>query len=88
MLIGGGQYGSVTPLYLAAKGSVILKFPNPSLMHALVVLTASYYVFNIQYPAQEKNMFTFVEATLLQNVDAAKKRVAINKLLQEMEINL
>ena len=54
MLIGGGQYGSITPLYLAAEGSVILKFPNPSLMHALVVLTASYYVFNIQYPAQEK----------------------------------
>ena len=24
MLIGGGQYGSITPLYLAAEGSVIL----------------------------------------------------------------
>ena len=63
-------------------------------MHCLggpdgIILCFQHAVSNMQYPAKEKkNMFTFIEATQLQNVDGAKKRVAINKLLQEMEISL
>ncbi|XP_028417217.1 uncharacterized protein LOC114543832 [Dendronephthya gigantea] len=83
-LIGSGQYGSITPLYLVAEGEVIIKFPNTGLINALVVLLAAYYAFNIKYPNKGRNLFSFIEATLLGNFEDAKKRVSINRLLKDM----
>jgi hypothetical protein len=67
MLIGAGEYGSITPLYLAAEGETITKIPNTNLINGLVILIASYYAFNISYPTKGRNFFAFVEATLLDN---------------------
>ncbi|CAB3988510.1 Hypothetical predicted protein [Paramuricea clavata] len=38
MLIGAGQLGSITPLYLASEGEIIIKFSNTNLINAVVVL--------------------------------------------------
>jgi hypothetical protein len=85
MLVGAGEYGSITPLYLAAEGETIIKIPNTNLINGLVILIASYYAFNISYPTKGRNFFAFVEATLLDNSEDAKKRVSINKILKEMD---
>jgi hypothetical protein len=86
MLIGAGDYGAITPLYLAAEGEMITKIPNTNLIDGLVVLIASYYVFNVSYPTRGRNFFAFVEATLLDNNEDAKKRVSTNKILKELDM--
>jgi hypothetical protein len=86
MLIGAGQLGSITPLYLASEGEVIIKFSNTNLINAMVVLIASYYTFNVKYPNKGKNVYCFLEAILLEKTDEAKRRVAINRLMQEMDM--
>jgi hypothetical protein len=88
-MIGAGQYRSIhsiAPLYLASEGEVVFKLGNTNLVRCLLTLTAAFYVFNMKYPNRGKNMYEFVEATLLNNTDNAKKRVTINMLLQNMNI--
>ncbi|CAB4022432.1 Hypothetical predicted protein [Paramuricea clavata] len=86
MLVGAGEYGSITPLYLAAEGETITEIPNTNLINGLVILIALYYAFNISYPTTKgRNFFAFIEATLLDNSEDAKKRVSINKILKEMD---
>ena len=86
VLVAGGTYGSISPLYVAAEGSIVLALTNTNLINGLVSLIASYYVFNIQYPNKGKNIFAFLEAVLLKNVADARKRVSVNKFMQELDI--
>jgi hypothetical protein len=86
MLVGGNVYGSITPLYVVAEGCILLVLNNTNLINGLVSLLATYYVFNIKYPNKGKNIYSFLEATLLNNVTDARKRVTINKLLQELDV--
>ena len=86
MLIGAGEYRSITPFYLAAEGETITIIPNTNLISGgLVILIASYYVFNISHPTKGRNFFAYVEVTLLENNGDAKKRVSITKNLKEMD---
>ena len=85
MLVAGVTYGSITPLYVAAKGSMLV-LTNTNLVNGLVCLIAAYYVFNIQYPNKGKNIFAFLEAVLLRNVAEARERVSVDKFMQQLDI--
>ena len=56
---------------------------STTMANALGLLVSCFYVFNIEYPAFSKNLF--LEAAMMQRTKEAKKRVAINKFLQELE---
>ena len=85
-IIGTGKCGSLNPLYIVAEGIEILSLSKMSLVNALVLLVAVYYVFNIQYPKTGKNNLEFVEYTLLGNHFQTRNKVTINKFLKELEL--
>ena len=68
------------------EGKIILKqhetYVSPA--QALAILMACYYIFNIDYPAQLKNVYLMLEATMMDQPQEAKKRVVENKFLQEI----
>ena len=83
-LVGAGHVGDVKPLYIAGEGKILMKLnASTTMANALGFLVSCFYVFNIKYPASSKNLF--LEAAMMQRTKKAKKRVAINKLLQELE---
>lgn len=85
MLIGGGSCGSINPLYIVAEGTIVLSLTNIGLAGSLALLVAIFYVFNIEYPRSGKTVFEFIEAALLDNTQQARKRLFINKFLQDLE---
>jgi hypothetical protein len=73
-------------LYTAGEGKILLKLNSSTTMiNALGLLVSCFYDFNIEYPASCKNVFLFLETAMLQRTREAKKRVAINKFLHELE---
>jgi hypothetical protein len=85
-LVGAGHVGNIKPLYIAGEGKILLKLNSSTTMiNALGLLVSCFYVFNIEYPASCKNVFLFLETAMMQRTREAKKRVAINKFLQELE---
>ena len=68
------------------EGKVILKLHGTcvSSAQALAILMACYYIFNIEYPTQLKNVYLMLEATMMDQPREAKKRVVVNKFLQEI----
>ena len=85
-LIASGEFGSFSCLYVAAEGKIVCRL-NPRMQpgQALALLMASYYVYNIEYPASLRNVYYYLEATIMDKPCEAKKRVAINKFLLELE---
>ena len=84
MLIGSGSYESISPLYIVAEGAVVLSLPGMDLARSVVLLLGTFYSFNVQYPKNGKSFFTFMEAVLMVKSHEAKKRVVVNKLLQDL----
>lgn len=85
-LVGAGEVGNIKPLYIAGEGKILMKVNSATTMaNALGLLVSCFYVFNIEYPASCKNVFLFLEAAMMQRTKEAKKRVAINKFLQQLE---
>lgn len=85
-LIGGGEIGDMMPLYLVVERKVMLKINSGiSIAQALAMLMACYYIFNIEYPTSLKSVFVMLEATIMGQPHEAKKRVVVNKFLQELE---
>lgn len=84
--MGSGQLCDIDPLYIAAEGKVMAKLSGTSvgLPMALVLLIGVFYIFNIEYPAKAKNMYIFLEAILMDNNDAARKSVVVQKFLKEL----
>lgn len=84
-IVGSGEFWCLDPLYIAAKGVIIISLGgSSSLANALSLLVASYYVFNIKYPLKCSNVYIFCEATLFGNEQEAKKRVAVNKFISAL----
>ena len=78
--------GDVMPLYLVAERNVVLKIPSGmSIAQSLAILMACYYIFNMEYPTSLKNVFLMLEATIMGRPHEARKRVVINKFLQELD---
>ena len=68
------------------EGKVILKLHGAcvSSAQALAILMSCYYIFNIEYPIQLKNVYRMLEAAMMDQPQEAKKRVVVNKFLQEI----
>lgn len=57
----------LSPVYLAGEGQVILKLSDTiKMVDALALLVGSYYVFNVEYPVSSRNIFMFLEMTMLE----------------------
>ena len=86
-LVGGGDLDDIDPLYIAAVGKTVAKLSGTSvsLPMALVLLMGCYYVFDISYPNKAKNIYLFLEASLLENTTEARKRVVLQKFLADIE---
>jgi acetyltransferase-like isoleucine patch superfamily enzyme len=87
MLIGSGCCAYLDPLYIAAEGEIVLRIipGRMNLVQSVVMLMGVHYVFNVKYAKEGKNFFAFMEAVLLNNCDIAKKRVVVNKVLQDLD---
>lgn len=87
-LVGAGELDNITPLYIVAEGKIMAKLSGISagLPMPLILLMGTYYIFNVVYPAKAKNLFLFLEAVLLQNTAEAKKRVAVQRFLKELQL--
>jgi hypothetical protein len=53
---------------------------------ALAILMASYYIFNMEYPSNMRNVYLMLEATIMGRTAEARKRVVVNKFLQELNV--
>ena len=86
MLVGSGCCASFDPLYIAAEGEIVLVIPGRmNLVQSVILLMGVYYVYNVEYSREGKNFYSFMEAVLMNNCDVAKKRVVVNKILQELD---
>ena len=52
---------------------------------ALALLVGSYYIFNVEYPNSSRNVFIFLEMAMLEKGGDIRKRVTLNKFLQELQ---
>ena len=74
------------PLYICIEGKAVvgpLTGTNSSLVETAILLLACYYTYNMEYPDQ-KNMYIFLEASMLKSHDALKGRVTILKLFNSL----
>ena len=85
--MGAGELDEINPLYIVAEGKVVAALSGNcmGLPMALIFLIGTYYIFNIEYPAKAKNLFSFLEAVLLENSSETRKRVVVQKFLKELE---
>ena len=58
--------------------------PGMDLARSFVLLLGTFYSFNVQYQKNGKSFFTFMKAVLMDKSHEAKKRVVVNKLLQDL----
>lgn len=76
----------LSPVYLAGEGRVILKLNcSVTMADALALLVGSYYIFNVEYPNSSRNVFIFLEMAMLEKAGDIRKRVTLNKFLQELQ---
>ena len=83
---GGGEIGNITPFYLVAERKVVLKFHDMESSKALAILMASYYIFNMEYPSNMRNVYLMLGATIMGRTAEARKGVVVNKFLQELNV--
>ena len=70
---------------LCTEGEKLCDIPPNSLETALLVLYASYYVFNTSYPNKWKDVFTFIDCALLGIKEGVLKRIGLQKFFTELE---
>lgn len=83
-IVGSGEPLTPDPLYICMEGRTVgPALRNSTLLDAAVLLLACYYTFNMQYP-QNKNVFLFLEAVLLDKTDHLKGRVSLLKFFNAL----
>ena len=84
-LVEAGDVGDINPLYIVGEGKIISKLNTVTTIQALVILVGCYYMLNIEYHSSTRNVFLFLEVVLMDRSSEAKKRVAVNKFLHELD---
>lgn len=87
-IVGSGDILRPDPLYICMEGKTVVgPLKNATLLDAAVLLLACYYAFNMQYP-QQKNVFFFLEAVLLDKTDDLKGRISFSMPLTTRVLHL
>ena len=56
-------------MYIVAEGKIRCDISSPKICDALVILLATYFLYNIQYSKISKNIFNFLEMALVALMD-------------------
>ena len=87
-LISTGSLNDLQSITLVAEGMAVVKFKSLNIVNAVIVLLASYYVFNAQYPKGKtglsKNVYCFLEQILISPQDNPALPTGVENFLCSM----
>lgn len=89
-IIASGDLANLYPVYIAAEGQIYLNFSGKNIAVAMLVsmLIATFYVLNMEYTPGVSNIYSFLEAVLMGNRTDAKKRISLQKFVNELGLKL